>query len=149
VKTDYTGGERYRKIYNVYRGMYNRCYTNKPWVREYQWYGARGITMCEEWLRSAMAFVSWALASGYQEGLDLDRENHNGNYEPSNCRWVTSTVSARNRRMVVLDANSVLEIKRALRRRELQLDIANRYGVCFQTISLIKRRKIWTDVVLA
>ena len=45
--------------------------------------------------------MDWAFANGYEEGLQIDRIDVNGNYEPSNCRWVTPKENSRNRRNTV------------------------------------------------
>lgn len=80
----------------VWRGMKNRCYNSK--APKYKYYGGRGITVCAEWKDNFQAFYEWSLANGYEEGLTLDRENVDGNYEPSNCRWVTVNVQNGNKR---------------------------------------------------
>ena len=54
--------------------------------------------MCEDWFNNFDAFQLWALSNGYEEGLTIDRVNNNGNYEPSNCRWVTMAVQNTNKR---------------------------------------------------
>ena len=61
-------------------------------------YGRRGIQICEEWLNSFEAFKEWSLSHGYSYLLSIDRINTNGNYSPSNCRWVTTAEQNRNRR---------------------------------------------------
>lgn len=58
-------------------------------------YAMRGITVCEEW-RECENFEKWALANGYKTGLQLDRVNTDGNYEPSNCRFITPKENRRN-----------------------------------------------------
>ena len=60
-------------------------------------YRDQGITVCDEWRNSFESFQKWALSSGYSHELVIDRENTYGNYEPSNCRWVTKAENARNR----------------------------------------------------
>jgi hypothetical protein len=67
--------------------MKTRCLC--PTVRAYPYYGGRGIAVCQEWIDSFEAFSDWAKKNGYSDGLELDRKNVNGNYEPGNCRWAT------------------------------------------------------------
>lgn len=61
-------------------------------------YGGRGIAMCDEWYRSFQVFRDWSLTNGYAEHLEIDRRDVNGNYEPSNCLWVTTQHNVQNRR---------------------------------------------------
>ena len=83
-------------IYHVYYGIKGRCYNPKNSV--YRYYGGKGVTMCEDWRNDFMAFYNWAIANGYKDGLTIDRINSNGNYEPSNCRWVTQKEQNRNKK---------------------------------------------------
>ena len=48
-----------------------------------------------------MAFIKWAVEHGYKKGLQLDRIDVNGNYEPNNCQWTTPKINSRNRRNTV------------------------------------------------
>lgn len=75
--------------------MRNRC--TKPTNKRWRHYGGRGIKICDEWLSSFEEFYKWAIANGYQSNLTLDRSDNNGDYCPTNCRWVNWTVQARNR----------------------------------------------------
>lgn len=91
------GGDE-SKISSIYNGMRTRCYNENS--DSYKYYGGRGIKICEEWLGKYgyLRFYMWAMENGWELGLSIDRINVNGNYEPSNCRWVTMEVQARNKR---------------------------------------------------
>lgn len=91
-----THGYSQTKLYRTYYRMINRCYReNYP---HYKSYGGRGIKVCDEWKNNFIEFKNWALKNGYKEGLSLDRINFNGNYEPTNCRWITMFEQASNKR---------------------------------------------------
>lgn len=66
--------------------------------KHYKHYGGRGIEICNEWLEDYKAFIKWGIESGYKKGLQIDRIDVNGNYEPSNCRWVSRQQNNTNRR---------------------------------------------------
>lgn len=82
-------------LYNVYRCMIMRC--KYPSFKSWDRYGGRGITVCHEWVNNFQAFAKWATANGFELGLQLDRINNDGNYEPTNCRFVTSLENNQNR----------------------------------------------------
>lgn len=86
---------KYEKLFNLWQTMKSRC--ENPKRDNYERYGARGITVCEEW-REAKNFVEWALENGYKKGLQLDRIDNNKGYSPDNCRFVTPAENNRNRR---------------------------------------------------
>jgi hypothetical protein len=83
------------KLYRVWGGMKERCFdfSNKAFSD----YGGRGIKVCSEWL-DYETFHAWAMAKGYKEGVSIERINNDGNYEPSNCKWIESSKQASNRR---------------------------------------------------
>jgi hypothetical protein len=72
--------------------MKARC--SNPNLRAYQWYGAKGVKVCNEW-HTWETFRDWANAHGYARGLVIDRVDPNGNYEPSNCQWITQSENAK------------------------------------------------------
>lgn len=84
-------GKRLRRVWD---GMIQRC-TN-PNSDSFHLYGGRGI--CIAW-ESFEEFAEWALANGYADDLEIDREDVDGDYSPGNCRFVTRKQNARNRRV--------------------------------------------------
>jgi len=89
------GKGKYHPVYEIWHCMLQRC--ENPNNDGFHNYGGRGIAVCGEW-HDAKIFIDWALANGWQKGLQLDRIDNNGNYEPNNCRWVTSKENNRNKR---------------------------------------------------
>lgn len=86
------------KIYQAWSDIKQRCFNKK--CNSFIDYGGRGITVCEEWRNDFMSFYNWAINNGYEEKLSIDRINNNGNYEPSNCRWTTTSIQNRNTRIL-------------------------------------------------
>lgn len=89
-------GKTKTRLYRIWFNMRCRCH-KKDFV-DYPRYGGRGIAVCDEWLNSFPPFYEWAMANGYREDLTLDRIDNDGNYEPSNCRWVDTKVQNNNTR---------------------------------------------------
>ena len=76
--------------------MKNRC--NNPNHPRFKDYGGRGITVCDDWKNDVKSFYDWSMSHGYADNLTIDRIDNDGNYEPSNCRWVTQLVQVNNSR---------------------------------------------------
>lgn len=75
--------------------MKSRCLNPKH--KWYSYYGGRGISVCDEWLKFE-PFMEWAFVNGYSDTLTIDRINNDGNYEPSNCKWSTQQEQSLNKK---------------------------------------------------
>lgn len=119
------------RLFRIWSGIRNRC--NNPNEPAFKHYGGRGITICGEWVNNFQAFYDWAMANGYGDSLSIDRIDNNGNYEPSNCRWVDIKTQNNNRRCV--------------RKYEIngqwlsKTDIAEKYGVSYGTVCSWEKSK--------
>ena len=96
IKTNKKYPKSAKRLYTIYKDMKKRCFNQNE--INYKNYGGRGITICEEWLKDFMNFYNWAIVNGYKDNLTIDRIDDNGNYKPSNCRWVTMKVQSNNTR---------------------------------------------------
>lgn len=97
------------RLYGVWLNIKDRCY-NKNNIH-YRSYGGRGIVMCDEWKNDYKSFRDWCYSHGYEEkikesgrnDLTIDRINNDGNYEPSNCRWITNKENCLNKQNTMSD----------------------------------------------
>lgn len=104
IKRNSTHNQRNTHLYEVWKSIKQRC--KNPQSYAYKNYGGRGITICKEWNNDFKAFSDWSYANGYttenrtseKTKLTIDRINNDGNYEPSNCRWVTRSHQCKNKR---------------------------------------------------
>lgn len=87
-----THGESQSKTYSIWAGIKARCFDEKS--SSYQFYGAKGIRLCERWKR----FENFLADMGEcKEGMSIERIDINGDYEPSNCKWIALGDQAKNR----------------------------------------------------
>ena len=137
-------GLRYLPVYRVYSHIMARCHNeNAP---NYKWYGARGVSVCREWRNHPAVFLEWALNNGYTEGLQIDRIDNDGNYEPGNCRFVTNRDNQRNKSTTKLTAKKVREIKALRQAGHSFQKIGATLGVNRKTASDAFYGKTWSDV---
>ena len=134
-------------LINRREGMMERC-TNPNCVG-YKRYGARSITVCQEWIDSPQAFVDWALANGFSPELQIDRIDNDKGYSPDNCRWVTARENIRNRSNSVITPTIAGQAKFLYQVEEITIqDIADYFGINKSTMAnvLTPNTNKWTDI---
>lgn len=92
------------RLRKTYRNMKSRCCD--PRAKDYRFYGAKGITVCKQWLENPDSFYYWALDSGYTDSLTIDRLDTKKGYCPENCRWIDRFENAKVKsttRMITVD----------------------------------------------
>ena len=81
------------RIMQIYYKIITRCYNKNN--KDYCSYGAKGISVYQDWLDNPTHFEDWALANGYEDDLTIDRRDETKDYCPSNCRWITKEENSR------------------------------------------------------
>lgn len=95
-------------IYNTWISIKQRCFN--PKTPNYNRYGGRGITICDEWKDDFQAFYDYVskLPHFDEKGYSLDRIDNNKGYEPDNIHWADAKTQARNtRRNIFVEYNGV------------------------------------------
>lgn len=139
-----------KRLYIIWSNMKARCFNTK--AINYERYGGRGISVCEQWKKSFIIFKKWSEKNGYKDNLCIDRINNNGNYEPNNCRFVTNAENCQNQRTTKLNWNIVRRIRKEYilnkKRRTFkgsQYEFAYEHNVSQPTIGKIINNKIWIE----
>lgn len=133
----------WNRIYRIHYQMISRCYDNED--KDFKYYGAKGIKVCDEWRSSRKPFYSWAMDNGYNKELTLDRIDYNGHYSPENCRWTTRTIQQRNRSNSV-GYDKVIAIKRLIKDGHARKEIAFVLDIPYSTVCSIGNGRSWKDV---
>lgn len=95
VERNYKHGRTKSRLYMIWAGIKQRCYKETSTVYEY--YGKKGIRMSIEWKDNFSNFESWAISSGYKEGLTIERIDFNSDYCPENCKWIPLVEQQKNK----------------------------------------------------
>lgn len=120
-------------LYGVWCNMKRRCYI--PKAQNYEFYGGRGIKVCDEWRNDYLNFHNWAYQNGYADGLTLDRVNTDGDYSPDNCRWVdmkTQNNNKRSNRMITYNGKT-----------QTMHQWAEEYGIKYTTLHMRITKYKW------
>lgn len=115
------------RLYTIWIDLRRRCYNKKR--KNYRFYGAKGIRVCEEWKNNFENFQDWALKNGYNDTLTIERIDIKDDYKPSNCRW--ATIKEQNNNM---STNHIVEYKG---KRYTLSQLAQKYNLSY---SLVKNR---------
>ena len=131
-----THGESYTRLYRIWDHMRRRPkHSNKCYA---------GVTVSDQWA-TYEPFAAWAKANGYSDDLIIDRIDGTRGYEPANCRWVTYTISNRNRSNVRLTMETVRDI-RARRAAGVPLrELAAAFGLTQGQVSAICSGHRWRE----
>lgn len=110
--------------------MRRRCYDKKR--KDYKWYGAKGIIVCERWLTFKLFAADMAATWFY--GATIERKDGAGNYEPANCSWKILAEQQRNRRHCLHTQKGPV-IKRLLAEGRSQAAIGKELGMSQAQVS--------------
>ncbi len=141
IETQTSHGLTNHPLFGVWTDMKTRCYNRN--CKDYKNYGGRGIKICKEWLDDFKSFYNWAIKSGHKKGFEIDRRINNGDYEPLNCRFVTSAVNNQNRRnnkVTMQIANHIRDMNMSNVSRK---DIRELYQVSKTTVYNILNNNTW------
>jgi hypothetical protein len=154
-----THGLRYHPLYRIWSGIKSRC--NRPKATGYKWYGGKGIKICDEWKHDFVSFYNWAISSGWESNLTIDRIDSKKDYEPCNCRFITKSENCKKPRIEnpvfnfktgennynsKLKKEDVLSIRNKISNNIPVAAIAQEFGVKAKAIYDIRNGKKWKSV---
>ena len=91
------------RLIRIRNGIINRC--ERKYSTGYKSYGEKGIHVCDEWRNTTDGlynFINWAISSGYNNTLTIDRIDNEKGYYPENCRWATYREQGKNKRNTII-----------------------------------------------
>lgn len=136
-KSHKTHGLAGTRLYSIWSNIKWRC--ESPKAINYERYGGRGITVCEEWKRNFEPFKEWAFANGYKEDLTIERKDNNAGYSPENCHWATAKEQGNNKRN-----NHLIEINGEIK---TMAQWCEQYGKTYSLVNQRINRLDWPPLV--
>ena len=129
--------------YQVWRGIKRRC--NDPTHKDYKNYGAKGITISDEWVNSFKTFYSDMGQRPFNKA-QIDRKKNNLGYSKENCHWVTCTANNRNKSTTTLTMEDVRDIRAMYSKGNIMYkEIAEIFGICGAHVGSIIRNENWKE----
>jgi hypothetical protein len=131
-----THGLSNHPLYNIWRSMLNRCYNVDN--KYYEAYGKRGVVVCDEWKNDFVSYYNWALANGWEKGLQIDKDIKGDGklYSPETCCCVTRKENNRyHRRTIMVEHNGQIKNLR---------EISFQYGVSYNSLWRRIKKKGWS-----
>lgn len=132
------------QLAQTFKHMKGRCYrkTNQDFYN----YGARGIKICDEWLKDRNKFCEWSLANGFENNkkLSIDRVDADKDYSPENCRWVNALIQGRNTRRNVLNMEKANKLRKDAKSMTYT-ELSKKYNVSKGTVYAVISYRIWKE----
>ena len=140
-------GQYKTRIHRIWRGMKNRCLNKNN--ANYENYGGRGITVCDEWQNKENGFINfynWAIQNGYNDNLSIDRIDNQEGYYPENCQWITFQENSGKDKLVYKPLEERINLyNRRITENKTQREFAKELGVSRNTIQ--RNEKIVKEIL--
>ena len=142
IHGDSNSNAEYYNLWSTWRNMRDRC--NRSTNQDYQYYGGKGILVCNEW-NDYLEFKKWSILNDYtlNGNLQIDRIDGNKDYSPDNCRWVDAKTNQRNRDCIILNEEKANEIRTLIYSGLDDIEISKMYKVHKDTIRDIRTGRTW------
>lgn len=138
-------GGKLHPLYRLLSGMLSRC--NNPNATHYEYYGGKGIKVCEEWSKDPLCFVNWALDHGWSQGLEIERIDGEQGYHPENCQFIPHRENSQKTRRIKTTPEHVKAVRLALSSGLSIKAAADQAGVTYMVAWHIKNSPgVWSNI---